>query len=176
VNEGDHVDQLLAQWHEAMPKLDATPMAVVARLSRLGRIIDREIEEVYRHYGLNHSQFSVLAALRRAGSPYCLSPTQLYNSLLVSSGAMTNRLDRLAALGYIERIPDPEDGRSMLVALTKTGKRLIERVLVPHFEKERRLMSALDADEQEQLASLLRRLLLDFEDDGLEPAARPVNA
>jgi DNA-binding MarR family transcriptional regulator len=175
VTRGDHVDHLLAQWHAAMPDLDATPMAVVARLSRLGRILDKRVEEVYARYGLNQSQFAVLAALRRAGEPYCLSPTQLYNGLLISSGAMTNRLERLAALGYIERVPDPGDGRSMLVALTKKGKRLIERVLRPHYDNERLLLSALDEDEQRQLANLLRRLLIEFEDDEPPAPARPLS-
>lgn len=174
MNEGDHVDHLLAQWHAEMPDLDPSPMAVVARVSRLGRIFDRRVEEVYAQYGLNQSQFGVLAALRRAGPPYCLSPTELYNSLLISSGAMTNRLDRLEAGGYIHRIPDPEDGRSMLVALTPAGKQLIERVLRPHYDNGRRLLSALSSDEQAQLASLLRRLLLEFEDHAPTAPARLV--
>jgi DNA-binding MarR family transcriptional regulator len=88
---------------------------------------------------------------------------------------MTNRLERLAALGYIDRVPDSEDGRSMLVALTKKGKRLIERVVGPHYENERRLLSALDEDEQRQLAHLLRRLLIEFEDDEPPAPARPMN-
>ena len=139
VYEGDHVDHLLAQWHAEMPDLDPSPMAVIARVSRLGRIFDRRVEELYAKYGLNQSQFGVLAALRRAGPPYCLSPTELYNSLLISSGAMTNRLERLAAAGYIDRIPDPEDGRSILVALTPAGKQLIERLGLPGGDRGARL-------------------------------------
>jgi DNA-binding MarR family transcriptional regulator len=172
VDRGDHVDHLLEQWRTAMPELDASPMAVVARVSRLGRIFDRRVEEVYAEYGLNQSQFGVLAALRRAGPPYCLSPTELYNSLLVTSGAMTNRLERLAAAGYIERIPDPKDGRSMLVALTRAGKRLIEQVVGPHYEDEHRLLAPLSEEERAQLADLLRRLLLELEDDESPPPAR----
>ena len=164
MDSGDHVDHLLEQWHEAMPDLDPSPMGVVARVSRLGRIFDRRVEEIYATYGLNQSQFGVLAALRRAGPPYCLSPTELYNSLLVTSGAMTNRVERLAASGYIERIPDPNDGRGMLVALTPAGKRLIERVVRPHYDNEHQLLSALSQEERTQLADLLRRLLLDLED------------
>lgn len=165
MNKSDHVDHLLEQWHEAMPDLDPSPMAVVARVSRLGRIFDRRVEELFARFGLNQPQFAVLAALRRAGPPYCLSPTELYNSLLVTSGAMTNRLERLASAGYIERIPDQKDGRSMLVALTPAGKRLIELVVGPHYENEHRLLSALSPEERTQLADLLRRLLLEFEDD-----------
>jgi DNA-binding MarR family transcriptional regulator len=175
MSDADHVDHLIEQWGRVLPGLDVSPMAVIARISRLSRLLEREIEDGYAASGLNQAQFGVLAALRRAGEPYCLSPTQLYNSLLISSGAMTNRLERLAALGYIDRIPDPEDGRSMLVALTKKGKRLIERVVGPHYENERRLLSALDEDEQLQLAHLLRRLLIEFEDDEPPAPARPMN-
>ncbi len=173
--DGDHVDHLLAQWHAEMPDLDPSPMAVISRVSRLGRIFERRLEEVFAEFGLNQSQFGVLAALRRAGPPFCLSPTELYNSLLISSGAMTNRLERLESAGYIRRIPDTEDGRSMLVALTPAGKRLIERVLRPHYENGQRLLSPLDEDEREQLAGLLRRLLLEFEDHVPPASARPLN-
>ena len=128
----DHVDELIAQWRRERPDVDVSPMAVVARISRLSRILDRKVDEMYARYGLNQSQFGVLAALRRTGPPYCLSPTDLYNALLITSGAMTNRLERLASAGYIERIPDPTDGRSMLVALTSEGRRLVDRMLRPH--------------------------------------------
>lgn len=161
---GDHVDHLIEQWQAERPDLDVSPMAVIARLSRLSRIFERRVEEVYSDFGLNQSQFGVLAALRRAGRPYCLSPTDLYNSLLISSGAMTNRLERLGASGYIARVPDPKDGRSMLVSLTPAGKRLIDRVLRLHYENEQRLLASLTGEEQEQLAGLLRRLLIEFED------------
>jgi DNA-binding MarR family transcriptional regulator len=174
VTDGDHVDHLLAQWHVEMPDLDPSPMAVIARVSRLGRIFDRRVEELYAEFGLNQSQFGVLAALRRAGPPYCLSPTELYNSLLISSGAMTNRLERLESAGYIDRVPDPEDGRSMLVALTPSGKKLIERVLQPHYQNGRRLLSALSDEERGQLAGLLRRLLLEFEDHVPPASTRPL--
>lgn len=175
MHQGDHVDHLLAQWHAQLPGLDPSPMAVISRVSRLGRIFDRRVEEVFAKYGLNQSQFGVLAALRRAGPPYCLSPTELYNSLLISSGAMTNRLERLETAGFIRRLPDPEDGRSMLVALTPAGKRLVERVLEPHYANGRRLLSALDEEEREQLAALLRRLLLEFEDVPAPPPVRSPN-
>lgn len=164
MSAGDHVDQLIEQWRAERPDVDVSPMAVIARLSRVSRIFERLVEDLYGEFGLNQSQFGVLAALRRAGPPYCLSPTALYNSLLISSGAMTNRLERLSAAGYIERVPDPEDGRSMLVSLTPAGKRMIDRMLRHHYDNERRLLAALTAKEQEQLAGLLRRLLIEFED------------
>jgi DNA-binding MarR family transcriptional regulator len=160
----DHVEHLLEQWRRERPDIDASPMGIVARISRLARILDRQVEEGYAEFGLNTAQFGVLAALRRAGAPYCLTPTSLYNSLLVSSGAMTNRLERLTAAGYVRRIPDPSDGRSILVALTPKGKRLIDRVVAQHYDLERELLASLSADEQRTLTEILRRLLIEFED------------
>lgn len=160
----DHVEHLLEQWRRERPDIDASPMGVIARISRLARILDRRVEEGYAEFGLNTAQFGVLAALRRAGPPYCLSPTSLYNSLLISSGAMTNRLERLTAAGYVRRVPDPSDGRSVLVALTPKGKRLIDRVVTRHYEEERQLLASLSAEQQRQLADVLRSLLIAFDD------------
>jgi DNA-binding MarR family transcriptional regulator len=166
----DHVEHLLEQWRHVRPDIDASPMGVIARISRLGRVLDRRVAEGYAEFDLNPAQFGVLAALRRAGPRFCLSPTELYSSLLVSSGAMTHRVERLSSGGYVRRIPDPNDGRSVLVALTPRGKRLIDRVVTKHYDRERVLLAALSAEEQEQLAALLRRLLLEFDDRG---RARP---
>ncbi|HEX9123182.1 MAG TPA: MarR family transcriptional regulator, partial [Actinomycetota bacterium] len=99
----DLVDRILEQWRRERPDLDTSPMAIIARISRLSRFLERQVEAVLQEHGLNESQFGVLAALRRAGPPYCLSPTALYNSLLISSGAMTNRLERLTAAGFVKR-------------------------------------------------------------------------
>lgn len=162
--ERDHVDHILEQWQRERPDLDVSPMGVIARMSRLSRFLERSIEDVLARYGINEPQFGVLAALRRAGPPFCLSPTDLYNSLLISSGAMTNRLDRLTAAGLVERVPDPTDGRSILVALTPKGRRVIDEAVAAHTENEHRLLSSLTGKEKASLASLLRRLLLEFED------------
>ena len=164
VPEADHVDHLIDQWRAERPDLDISPMGVIARISRLCRILERRIEDAYAADGLNQAQFGVLAALRRAGAPYRLSPTALYSALLVSSGAITNRLERLTKAGYVTRVPDPADGRSMLVALTPKGKRLIDRVLTLHYENERRLLAPLSADDRATLAGILRKLLIEFED------------
>lgn len=167
----DLVDRILEQWARERPDLDTTPMAAIARISRLSRILERRIESVLAEHGLNESQFGVLAALRRAGPPYCLSPTALYNSLLISSGAMTNRLERLAAGGYVKRAPDPKDRRSVLVMLTPKGLRTIERALDAHAENEQRLLATLTDTERRKLARLLRKLLIGFE-DGAQLEAR----
>jgi len=166
----DHVDHILEQWAQQRPDLDVSPMGIIGRMSRLSRCLDRSIATVLHRHGLNESQFAVLAALRRAGPLYTLSPTDLYNGLLVSSGAMTNRLERLAAAGLVERVPDPADGRSLLVALTAKGRRTIDAAVAAHLENERRLLASLGAEERAQLAGVLRRLLLQFEDH--PPATR----
>lgn len=170
----DHVEHIIGQWERERPDLDVSPMGVIARISRVSRLLEREVEEGYARSGLNQAQFGVLAALRRAGKPYCLSPTSLYNSLLISSGAMTNRLERLQAAGLVDRIADPADGRSMLVTLTPKGKRLIDRVVTRHYQNEQRLLGALTPDEREILSSLLRKLLLAFDDVDPPENARPL--
>lgn len=170
--EQDHVEHLLAQWRRERPDIDASPMGIVARISRLARILDRKVGDGYAEFGLNTAQFNVLAALRRAGAPYCLTPTALYSASLVSSGAMTNRLERLTAAGYVRRIPDPSDGRSLLVALTPKGKRLIDRAVAQHYELEHELLASLSATEQRTLARILRKMLLGFDDHPLPADGR----
>jgi DNA-binding MarR family transcriptional regulator len=165
VRARDQVDRILEQWRRERPDLDTSPMSVIARISRLSRILERRIAEVLRAHGLNESQFGVLAALRRAGPPYCLSPTALYSSLLISSGAMTNRLDRLTASGLVRRIPDPSDRRSTLVQLTPKGLRLVEEAVAAHTENEQRLLAPLSPAERRTMADLLRKLLSEFEDE-----------
>jgi DNA-binding MarR family transcriptional regulator len=162
--ERDHVDHILEQWAQQRPELDVSPMGIVGRISRLSRFLERSIATVLAHYGLNEPQFAVLAALRRAGPPHILSPTDLYNGLLVSSGAMTNRLDRLATSGLVERVPDPGDGRSLLVALTGKGRETVDAAVEAHLQNERRLLASLAPTERGDLAEALRRLLLQFED------------
>lgn len=166
----DHVDRIIEQWRDQRPDLDTSPMEVIARISRASRFLERGIADVLDLFDLNESQFAVLAALRRAGPPFILSPTTLYNSLLISSGAMTNRLERLTAAGLVKRIPDSRDRRSMLVALTPKGNRVIDRALSAHTENEHGLLAGLNPGEREKLADLLRKVLLQF-DAGERPAS-----
>jgi DNA-binding MarR family transcriptional regulator len=168
----DHVDQIVDLWSLQRPDLDVSPMGVIGRISRLSRFLEHAIAELLARHGLNESQFAVLAALRRIGPPHCLSPTDLYNSLLVSSGAMTNRLRRLEEAGLVERIPDPRDGRSLLVALTGKGHDLIDRAVEAHTANEHRLLAALAPEDRAALTDLLRRLLLQFEDHPHPPISR----
>lgn len=159
----DRVDHLIDQWARERPDLDMSPMGIIARMSRLSRYLERAVEEALAKHGLNESQFGVLAALRRAGPPHTLSPTQLYSSLLISSGAMTNRLERLTVLGYVRRVPEPSDRRSLLVALTPKGLKVVNRAVAAHAENERRLLASLNEREKGQLADLLRTMLISFE-------------
>jgi len=159
----DHVDQVLAQWAAVRPDLDTSPVAVIARLGRAGAYIDAGINERLERFGLTRNSWDVLASLRRGGPPYRLSPTDLYLALMRTSGAMTHRLAGLEEAGLVRRLPDPEDGRGILVELTSYGLKVIEKIAPAHLANERELVSALSPEEQETLAALLRKLLLDFE-------------
>jgi DNA-binding MarR family transcriptional regulator len=160
----DYVDIILEQWSRERPDLDASPMGVIGRISRVSRVLERRIEQVWASYDLSRGGFDVLAALRRSGPPYRLSPTELYNSLLISSGAMTNRVDRLEERKLVSRVPDPTDRRGVLVALTPKGKQLIDKATQAHLENEQGLLKHLSASERKQLAVLLRKLLIKFDD------------
>jgi len=169
-HESDHVDQVRALWTRAWPDLNTWPIAVVARVGRLARFFDHGAERVFGAHGLRRESWDALASLRRVGPPYRLSPTELYRGLMRTSGAITNRLHRLEEDGLIRRVPDPTDGRGMLVELTAKGKRLVDRVAPEHMANERHLLAALSLTEQQQLADLLRKLLRSFE---LEPGPPP---
>ena len=138
-------------------------MGVIARLFRLTRILEREIDEVFSEFGLIQSGFTVLAALRRAGPPHRLSPSKLHGSLLVSSGAMTNRIDRLEARGLVERVTHPNDRRGVLVALTDEGRTLVDEAVEAVIAAEVIMLRTLTSDEQITLTALLRKLSIQHE-------------
>jgi len=169
----DYLDKILEQWAEERPDLDVSPMGVIGRISRLSRLLERNIEKVFASYDLSRGGFDVLAALRRSGAPYQLTPTELYNSLLISSGATTNRVDRLEERKFVARIPDPNDRRGVLVALTPKGRRLVDKVTEAHLQNEQRLLEALNVAERQQLAQLLRKVLIQL--DGHPEDAIEVN-
>jgi len=159
----DAVDTILAQWQRERPDLDASPMGVIGRLSRLAQHIDNAIHAELAKLGITPGEFDVLATLRRAGAPYQLNPTTLYQTLMLSSGAMTNRLDRLERGGYIKRLPDPDDRRGTLVQLTDRGVDFINQAVEVHLQNEHRLISIFSDEERQQLSSILRHWLLGFE-------------
>lgn len=155
----DHVDFVVAQWASAMPELDASSMAIFGRMLRLMKHLAKKRAEALAPFGFRDGEFDVLATLRRADAPYRLSPTQLYKSLLVTSGAMTNRLNRLEEEGLIARVADADDKRSTLVTLTPAGLAKIEQALQVHTQTQNALLATLDNRQQQQLAALLRQLL-----------------
>jgi DNA-binding MarR family transcriptional regulator len=158
--ERDVVDEILDQWRRERPDLDCGPMAVFGRLNRLDRASNAVIEARLGEHGLSRGEFDVLATLRRGGEPYTLAPTALARWMMLSSAAMTNRVDRLEAAGLVERRPDPGDRRGVLVALTPDGKRVVDAAVADHVENERRLLEPLTAEDQQTLNALLRKLLL----------------
>ena len=154
---------IVADWRTERPDEDASPMLVVGRIFRLAQLMDGPLLPLFAEAGLVNGEFDILAALRRAGRPYARTPRELQRAMMVTSGAITKQVDRLEAKGLVTRGPDPRDGRSRTVALTATGRRLVDRLLPIHLANERRLLSALSTDERDQLASLLGRLATDVE-------------
>ena len=155
----DHLDLVLSQWARERPDLDASPMGVIGRLSRLARLIDTELNRVFSAHGLDRSSFDVLATLRRAGPPHRLTPVELMRASMVTSGAITQRLDRLEKRGLITRTPSELDGRRVYVSLTADGLALIDRALPDHLANEHRLLAPLTQAQRKALADTLRRLL-----------------
>lgn len=159
----DAVDRILAQWQHERPDLDVTPMGLLGRLARLRDHLSRDIETVLQSHGLNSSSFDVLATLRRAGSPYQLPPSDLLATMMVTSGTMTNRIDQLEKQGLVQRLPNPQDRRSLLIALTDKGFALIDKAVTDHVANQHRLASVLTPDQQAALDDLLRQFLAEFE-------------
>jgi DNA-binding MarR family transcriptional regulator len=159
----DEVDRLVEAWARERSDLDLRPMEVLSRVSRLGHHLDRARRLAFSEHDLEPWEFDVLAALRRAGAPYELSPGRLLKETLVTSGTMTNRVDRLAARGLVERLPDPHDRRGVLVRLTDQGRRTVDGALSGLLDRERDLLGGLDPADQQRLAALLRTLVLPFE-------------
>ncbi|MGN6242326.1 MAG: MarR family winged helix-turn-helix transcriptional regulator [Motilibacteraceae bacterium] len=164
--ERDEVDRLVEAWSRERSDLDVAPLEVLSRVSRLARHLDLARRSAFTSHGLEPWEFDVLAALRRAGRPYALSPGQLVAQTLVSSGTMTNRIDRLAARGLVERQPDPTDGRGVRVHLTDAGGAAVDAALTDLLRQEEGILAALPAGQRRELADLLRALVLPFENAG----------
>jgi DNA-binding MarR family transcriptional regulator len=159
----DEVDRIVAAWLRERPDLDFDPLQVLSRVGRLARHVDLAKRDAFAASELESWEFDVLSALRRAGEPYQLSPKSLLQQTLVSSGTMTNRIDRLVELGLVERQSDPNDGRSVLVTMTPLGQERVDRAISLLVETEAAMLAALTPAEQERLANLLRKLSLDFD-------------
>lgn len=160
----DHVDRIVAQWGAERPDLDVSPMAVIGRLSRASRLVDAELRRTFGAHDLDAASFDVLATLRRSGPEYRLTPTELTRAAMVTSGAITQRLDRLEARGLVTRTPSAADGRGVHVALTGAGRAVIDRALPDHVDTEHRLLVALTSAQRNALTDALRDLLASLGD------------
>jgi DNA-binding MarR family transcriptional regulator len=158
----DEVDELLEAWGRERGDLDLAPVAVFSRVSRLARRLELARRAAFAEHGIEQWEFDVLAALRRAGSPYELSPGRLLHETLVTSGTMTNRVDRLSARGYVERYPDPDDRRGVIGRLTAEGRTAVDDAFAALLDAERALLEDLPERDRTRLASLLRTLLAPF--------------
>jgi len=162
----DEVDDLVAGWRIQRPDLDVTPMQVLSRVSRLARHLDIARRGAFASHGLEPWEFDVLSALRRAGPPFQLTPGALLRATLVTSGTMTNRIDRLAASGLVRREPDPRDRRGVLVTLSEQGREAVDAALTDLLDREQALLTGLAGEQRETLAALLRALLAPFDAAG----------
>jgi DNA-binding MarR family transcriptional regulator len=160
---GDEVDAIVAAWERERPDLDVTPLHVLSRVSRLARHLDLARRRAFTEQGLEGWEFDVLSALRRSGPPYEMAPGALVRQTLVTSGTMTNRVDRLATKGLVARRPSDTDRRGVLVRLTDRGRSVVDAAFSDLLVGEERLLTGLDEAEQAALADLLRRLLASFE-------------
>ena len=161
----DEVDRLVAAWRAERPDLDTEPLHVLSRVSRLARHLDRARRAAFAAHDMESWEFDVLTALRRAGPPYELSPGRLLRATLVTSGTMTNRIDRLETAGLVRRSPDPLDKRGVLVRLTDAGRTRVDAAFDDLVERERDLLGSLTPDDRRTLAGLLRSLLVPFDAD-----------
>jgi len=162
----DEVDDLVAAWRGQRPDLDVAPLQVLSRVSRLARHLDIARRGAFAAHGLEPWEFDVLSALRRAGRPFQLTPGALLRATLVTSGTMTNRIDRLAAAGLVSREPDPRDRRGVLVTLSERGILVVDEAFADLLKSEQSLLAGLDSGQRQLLAGLLRTLLIPFDEGG----------
>jgi DNA-binding MarR family transcriptional regulator len=160
--ERDEVDELVEAWQRERADLDLSPVEVFSRISRLARHLDLARRSAFTAQGIEPWEFDVLAALRRAGRPYQLTPGRLIRETLVTSGTMTNRVDRLAGRGLVQRSPDPGDRRGVLVGLTPAGRKTVDAAFEELLRRERRLLESLPDEDRARLAALLKTLMSPF--------------
>lgn len=160
----DEVDRIVEAWSRERADLDFSPLQVLSRVGRLARHLERARRTAFAASDLELWEFDVLSALRRAGAPYQLSPKSLLQQTLVSSGTMTNRIDRLVDRGLVERRTDPNDGRGILVVMTKSGRERVDAAISTLLAAESELLDRLSVPDQERLSALLRKLSLDFDE------------
>jgi len=153
----DHVDRIMSQWARERPDLDVSPQGVIGRLHRVAARLTAELVEVYAEHGLDEGEFDILATLRRSGPPYSLTPSELAERTMVTSGGISKRVDRCEARGWVTRVVDERDRRGRHVRLTDVGRGLIDRAFAAHMDNEHRLVGLLSADDRGLLEEVLRR-------------------
>lgn len=159
----DAIDRVVEQWFKEKPELDTQPMAIMGRLMRIAKYMETRVAELHKQYDLKMGEFDVLATLRRSGAPYRLTPSALIDSMMLTSGAMTNRLDKLEKKGLISREHSKEDRRSVTVELTSEGLQLIDNLILEHVEVQRDFIRGLSDEEKVQVNKALKTLLPQFE-------------
>lgn len=159
----DHVDRLRQQWARELPDLNTEPMAILGRARRLANLVSPSIAETFAGFGLDRGEFDVIGTLRRSGPPYKLTPTEMYTLLMLSSGGLTHRLDRLEKAGLIRREKSERDGRSVAVVLTEAGFALAESAFRADMGNEIKFLQGLSTGERDALAGLLRKLITSIE-------------
>ena len=168
----DSIATFMAQWRAEKPGLDVSPLGVLGRIQRLSIYLRDRAEEWLKPMDLTWESFSILAALRRSGKPYELRPTDMYREALLSSGAITNRIDGVERKGWVERRPDTVDRRVTIVRLTPAGKVVIDKALDMHFRELSKLLGGMTRADRDELGTLLGKLLATFENDRAEAEAR----
>ncbi|MBR0663938.1 MarR family transcriptional regulator [Roseomonas hellenica] len=159
----DRVDVILAQWRRERPDLDTGPMGLIGRIRRVAAHLSRGMEKTFMAHGLNGASFDVLATLRRSGPPYALSPGDLLETMMITSGTMTNRIDQLEKAGLVARAHNPEDRRSVIISLTKKGFATIDAAVTAHVATQARLVAALSPEERAMLNAVLGKYMAGFE-------------
>ncbi len=163
----DVIDEVINQWRRVRPDVDLWPMHVLGRIARLCRVLEKENKQFLTGNGLEPFEFDILTTLRREGDPYELTPSALFKATLVTSGAITNRIDRMEIKGLVERVRDHDDRRSVRIRLTQHGREVLDAIFGLHIANMERILQPLDQQTREQLASGLRILLESFGDTSL---------
>ncbi|CAK1889761.1 MarR family transcriptional regulator [Vibrio crassostreae] len=159
----DAIDRVVEQWAKEKPELETEPMAMMGRIMRIAKYMETQVAELHKKYDMKLGEFDVLATLRRSGKPYRLTPSELIGSMMLTSGAMTNRLDKLEAKGLISREHSKEDRRSVSVQLTKDSLILIDQMMTEHVEMQKKLVKSLSASQKKNTNQLLKTWLSAYE-------------
>jgi DNA-binding MarR family transcriptional regulator len=159
----DAIDRVVEQWAKQKPELDTDPMAMMGRLMRIAKYMETKVADLHKKYDLKLGEFDVLATLRRSGKPYRLTPSELIDTMMLTSGAMTNRLDKLENKGLISREHSKEDRRSVTVQLTQDGLALIDKLIEEHADVQKSLVKSMTAAQKKQANQLLKVWLSQYE-------------